>query len=396
MNRFRAVICGGGIAAIEGLLRLRKLAGDSIDITVLAPNEELVMRPLAVLQPFAGGPPRHYPLKGIAADNDAEWIQDSLGWVDPDGQIVHTEAGQQLNYDALLVAVGARQHAAFDHVGTFRDADADQAYQGVVQDIETGYSNSIAFLKPEGPVYPLPLYELALLTAERAHSMDVDLTVTLVTPEHKPLSVFGTEVSDAVGAALKTAGVTVHTSAKATVPKAGELLVEPLGMQLHPRRIELHPQRMLAVPSLSGPGIRGLRGGGAHGFLPIDRYCGVRGVGERVYAAGDAADFPVKHGGLGAQMADSAASAIASLAGLDVTREEFNPVIRGKLLGGRNPLYISARLVGDSSFGSQVYDTPPWPEAEKVVATELGGYLAQLDEDRRHAEEARRRIAGRA
>ena len=387
MNRFRVVICGGGIAAIEGLLRLRKLAPNTIDITILAPNEELVMRPLAVLQPFAGGPPKRYPLKDIVADHDAEWIQDSLGWVDPDGQIVHTESGQKLNYDALLVAVGARQRAAFDHVGTFRDADADAAYQGVVQDIESGYSNSIAFLEPEGPVYPLPLYELALLTAERAHSMGVDLDLTLVTSERRPLIVFGPEVSDAVSAALDAAGVTVHASAKAKVPTPGRLLVEPLGIRLHPRQLELHPQRMLAVPRLSGPGIRGLRGGGAHGFLPMDRYCQVRGAGGRVYVAGDAADFPVKHGGLGAQMADAAASAISSLAGLDVEQKEFHPVIRGKLLGGRNPLFISARLVGDSSFGSEVYDTPPWPEGEKVMATELGGYLAQLDE-------ARHRIAG--
>ena len=389
MNRFRVVICGGGIAAIEGLLRLRKLAGDSIDITILAPNEELVMRPLAVLQPFAGGPPRHYPLKGIAADNDAEWIQDSLGWVDPDGQIVHTEAGQQLKYDALLLAVGARQHAAFDHVRTFRDADADETFQGVVQDIETGYSNSIAFLEPEAPVYPLPLYELALLTAERARTMDVDLTVTLVTPEHRPLIVFGPKVSDAVTAALNAANVTIYSSATAKVPKKGKLLVEPLGL-------ELHPQRMLAVPHLSGLGIRGLPGGGAHGFMPIDRFCQVRGSGERVYAAGDAADFPVKHGGLGAQMADSAASAIASLVGLEVTPEPFHPVIRGKLLGGRNPLFISARLVGASGFESEVYDTPPWPEAEKVVTTELGDYLTQLDETHRRADEARRRITEHA
>ena len=377
------MICGGGIAAVEGLLRLRKLAGDSIDIAILAPNEELILRPLAVRQPFAGGPPNHYPLKRIAADNDAEWLKDSLSWVDPDGQVVHTETGQQLRFDALLIAVGARQLAPFDHVQTFRDAEADKVFQGVVQDIEEGYSNSIAFLAPEGRVYPLPLYELALLTAERARSMDIDLKVTLVTPEDRPLSVFGSKVSDAVTALLNRAGVTVYSSAKAEVPAAGRLVVEPPG-------VELHPQRMLAVPRLTGPGVRGLPGGGAHGFLPIDRYCCVAAATSgRVFAAGDAAEFPIKHGGLGAQMADSAASAIAALAGQDIEPEPFHPVIRGKLLGGKDPLFISARLIGASGFESEVYDTPPWPEGEKVVATELGGYLAQLDE-------AARRTAGRA
>ena len=34
-----------------------------------------------------------------------------------------------------------------------------------------------------------------------------------------------------------------------------------------------------------------------------------------MFAAGDATDFPVKHGGLGAQQADTAAAGIAHLAG---------------------------------------------------------------------------------
>ena len=60
--------------------------------------------------------------------------------------------------------------------------------------------------------------------------------------------------------------------------------------------------------------------------------------------------------------------------------EPFFPVIRAKLMGGQDPLYISASLVGATGFESEVYDTPPWPEDEKVVAKELGPYLAGLDE----------------
>ena len=78
-------------------------------------------------------------------------------------------------------------------------------------------------------------------------------------------------------------------------------------------------------------------------------------------------------------MADSAASAITSLAGLDVEPAPFHPTIRGKLLGGKEPLFISARLIGSAGFESEVYETPPWPEGEKVVAAELGDYLSELD-----------------
>ena len=147
MSDFRVVICGGGIAAVEGLLRLRRLAGDSVEIELIAPNEELVYRPMAVREPFAFGPPRRYPLRHIAQDAGAELAQDSLAWVELDAQIVHTtEGSERIEYDALLIAVGAKQVEAYEHVATFRDADADAAYQGVVQDIEES--------SPERRVHP--------------------------------------------------------------------------------------------------------------------------------------------------------------------------------------------------------------------------------------------------
>jgi len=373
MADFRVVICGGGIAAVEGLLRLRALAGDAVDVELIAPNDELVYRPLAVREPFAFGAPRRYPLRRIARDTEADWIKDTLAWVDRDSQVVHTGGGQEVSYDALLVAVGAKQAESYKHVGTFHDSDADEVFHGVIQDIELGYTHSLAFIQPVGPVWPLPLYELALMTAERAYSMDArELELTLVTPEPRPLAVFGAAVSDIVSDRLDRAGIKVYCESLAKVPASRRLLIEPQG-------VELHPSRMLAMPRIAGPAIRGLPGGSAHGFLPIDKHCRVPRVGGRVFAAGDVANYPIKHGGLGAQMADAAASAIAALAGTLDKPEAFNPVIRGKLLTGTDPVYMSARPVGAESFASEVFDEPPWPADEKVVAEELGPYLAKLD-----------------
>jgi sulfide:quinone oxidoreductase len=373
MSDFRVVICGGGIAAVEGLLRLRRLAGDSVDIELIAPNDELVYRPMAVREPFAFGPPRRYPLRRIAQDCEADWTQDSLAWVDPDAQVVHTGQGKHVEYDALLIAVGARQVEVYEHVATFRDAEAAATYHGIVQDVEGGYSRSLAFIQPVGPVWPLPLYELALMTAERAESMDIrDLELALVTPEPRPLAVFGTAVSDVVTNRLARAGIKVYCNSLARVPAARRLLIEPQG-------VELRDQRIITMPRIAGPAVRGLPGAGAHGFIPIDKHCSVPGTGGKVFAAGDAADYPIKHGGLGAQMADAAAAAIAVLAGAQTKAAAFSPVIRGKLLTGRDPVFMSAHPVGAESFESEVFDSPPWPSDEKVVAEELGPYLTGLD-----------------
>ena len=156
MANFRVVICGGGIAAVEGLLHLRRLAGDSVDIELLAPGDELVYRPMAVREPFAFGRPRRYPLRRIAHDTGADWTKDALEWVDADARAVHTNQGRRVEYDALLIAVGARQVEPYKHVATFRDADADGTYHGIIQDIEGGYTRNLTFIQPVGPGLAAP------------------------------------------------------------------------------------------------------------------------------------------------------------------------------------------------------------------------------------------------
>ena len=108
MAGFNVVICGGGIAGIEGLLRLRRLAGDRIELTLISPEKEFVYRPLAVREPFALARVSRYQLERISSDAGARWVRDRLTRVDAAAGKVHTEGGRELSYDALLLAVGAR------------------------------------------------------------------------------------------------------------------------------------------------------------------------------------------------------------------------------------------------------------------------------------------------
>ena len=104
----------------------------------------------------------------------------------------------------------------------------------------------------------------------------------------------------------------------------------------------------------------------------------MRGLEPRVFAAGDAANLQIKHGGLGAQMADTAAAGIAALAGAEVQVEPLRPVLRGVLYTGAEPLYLTARIE-DGRVESEVARDRPWPADEKVVAEELGPFLRSLD-----------------
>jgi sulfide:quinone oxidoreductase len=372
MGGFHGVICGGGVAAVEGLLRLRSLAGDLVRLTLVAPNDEFVYRPLAVREAAGIGRARRYQLWDVAQDAGAEWVRDAIASVDLAGRLVNTVQGRELHYDALLIAVGGRQIADLDHALTFRDAEAGRVYERVVGKVEQSRIGSVAFVLPDGPVYPLPIYELAMMTAERARRAGARAELVFVTPEPAPLAVFGGTAGAIVGGRLAAAGVEIYTSASAFAPDPGRLLIQPQGA-------DLSPDEIVAMPRVSGPGIPGLVGH-AHGFLPIDAHCAVPGTDRRVFAAGDATAFPIKHGGLAAQQADTAAAAIAQRAGARTESAPFSPEIRGKLLTGDKPLYLSARLAGAQGFDSEVSDTPPWPVDDKIVAEELGPYLAGLDD----------------
>ncbi len=360
------VIVGGGVAAFEAALALADLAGERVKLTLIAPNEEFNYRPMSVREPFAYAPAARYPVKELAAQVGAELIAEEFGWVDADKRIAYTAAGAEVPYDALLLALGARIKEPFAHVLTIDDRKIDNLLHGVVQDVEDGYVKSIAFVAPARLAWPLPLVELALMTAARAYDMGVEVKLTLVTPEVAPLAVFGSEASAAVAALLADAGVETVTSAHVQVVEAGEVRIQP-------GELTVHADRIVALPELFGPAVRGLPAGD-HGFIPVDQHCQVEGV-ERIWAAGDAIEYEVKQGGLAAQQADAAAEAIAALAGADVTPSVFQPEIRGILLTGRAPRYLTARISGNKGFSSTVTLEPTWTPVSKIAARYLAPYL---------------------
>ena len=78
----------------------------------------------------------------------------------------------------------------------------------------------VAFVVHPDVSWPLPLYELALMTAERADDMCAHVELTLVTPEAEPLELFGTDIARDVRDLLDEAGIALITNTRADVPKA--------------------------------------------------------------------------------------------------------------------------------------------------------------------------------
>jgi sulfide:quinone oxidoreductase len=197
--------------------------------------------------------------------------------------------------------------------------------------------------------------------------MQTDLDITLMTPERRPLEAFGPTVGAALGALLSERRIEIVTSAYCEVPEAGTVTIHPGGRTVH-------ADRVVALPQLRGPALTGLPQDGG-GFIPVDDLCRVDGV-DRVWAAGDAADLPVKLGGVAAQMAETAALSIAALAGAAMSPPPLRPVLEGVLMTGGTARHLRYRPAGDgvaeeSVFGELAGRIPSGKVAAPRLAAEL-------------------------
>jgi sulfide:quinone oxidoreductase len=365
-SRTRVVIAGNGVAGVEAMLALHDLAPEHVDVTMLAPTPTFEVRALAVATPFAATRERrHFPLQPLAQDCGARLLTTGLDAVRADDRKVVTTDGATIDYDALVVALGGRSRAVYDHAMTF--GAEPLVLNGLLADIEQGYSRRIAFVVPPGVCWPLPAYELALMTRRQASGMGMSPQIAIVTPEEAPLAVFGREASDLVAGVLDAAGIELRTSIRARVGPSGRVGLDPLNETLE-------FQRVVALPVLDGPAIAGLPHDG-NGFVPVDPHGRVDGLRD-VYCAGDCTAFPIKQGGLAAQQADAVAEHIAALAGADVRAQPFRPVLRGRLLTGDADRFLSRpvhRPAGETS------DEPLWSPPTKVSGKYLTPWMAGLD-----------------
>ena len=355
MNAHHVIVAGGGVAGLEAVLAVHAQAGDRVEITLLEPSIELVDRPMLVARPFAAGHAEHTPIARIIGPTGATHRRESLASVDTQAQTVTTDTGDSISYDSLVIALGARPTSAYEHATTFSPADPD-ALSGLLRDLEEGYSSSVAFVVPPGPVWPFPAYELALMTAQDARGMAEDVQITVVTPEQRPLAAFGDKASEAVENVLRDHGVKLITGVEADL---GQLDVD----------------RIVALPRLEGREIEGVPQD-EHGFISVDAHCAVQGL-NGVYAAGDGVDFPVKLGGLAAEMADAAAEHIAARAGADIEPRPFVPVLRGKLLTGGAPRSLRGGE-GTSEVADHILWWPPAKVAARHLAPAVSGESGEL------------------
>lgn len=363
------LIAGGGFAALETALALRALAGDRVRLAFIAPSPLMQYRPAATTEAFASGPLLAYDLRAIAAELGAGYHVAKLDSVSPRSRCLRLSTGARLEYDRLVLAIGARAVSAVAGARTFRDQRDVTMLRTLSGEISSGSLSRIVFAVPPGNSWPLPIYELALLASRAALSPGATAEITIVSPERRPLEVFGPHASRRVARALEAAEVSFRGGCAAVaVRRDGALELQADGA--------VPADAVVSIPQLCAHRITGIPASW-WGFVPTDSTGRVEGL-EDVFAAGDMTTFPVKQGGLAAQQADRIAEAIAAELGADVKQSDGRRVLQARLIGAAEPLLLRTELDWRGQPNSTIDQAEAGPEGPtKVFGRYVTPYLEQ-------------------
>lgn len=370
----KVLIVGGGVGAVEAAIALHKLAAGRARVEICAGRGDFIYRPFAVGEPYGASRVLRYDLEQIAARCEADFRLENVGWIDPALRCAHTHDGNELSFDHLIVACGARLLWSVPGATTFWGVADQGETQEVVSRLREGRLRRLVFTMPGGQGWALPVYELALLAATELDRAGIDDTkLTVVTPEDGPLLIFGRRASEQVAALLAEHRIEVIAGTHPVKYERGALAIVP--------GEEIEADAVVSLPRLEGRRIEGLPYDPA-GFIPVDEHSRVVGL-DRVYAVGDVTNFPIKQGGIATQQADVAVEAIAAELGCEVEAKPLDPVLRGVLWTGAKPRYLFGWLGGGHGETSVAGERPPWPvdNPSKLVGRFLTPFLAEMSAD---------------
>lgn len=342
------VVVGGGLAALETVLALHDLGEGTIPQTVVATSTSFRLRPHEVERPFGRPVPRPLDLPAFLHDHAVGFRHAEAVAVDPHGRRVRCADGAEIDFDVLVLAQGARAVAPAGDACVF-GLPGPPSFADVLADARRGEVGSLAFTLDPATTWPLPLYELALLTAADDQVRAAGVSVHIDTPELTPLGIFGPPGAEAVTRLLDDAGIGWFGAGRSG-PPADARVTLPV---LVPRPLEGLP----VAPD---------------GFLPLDAWCRVRGVNS-IYGVGDATSMAVKQGGLSCEQALVAARHIAAEAGAPVRPQPMHAVLRGRLVTGEREHFLRRDL---ETHRSAARESPLWQPATKVASSYLAPWLA--------------------
>ncbi len=327
--RPRVVVLGGGFAGLEGCFYARWKLGERAELTLVSDTDHFVFRPNTIYIPF-GAPPEKFliPLEEPTRKGNIRFIRSSVRGVDPDRRVVELEQGP-VEYDYLLIATGAdmrpdeipglREHGitpwTIDDMLRIRDA-----LQQTAQRAKEGKHTQFVFVIPPNNRCSGPLYELVLMidTWLRREGIRDQVSLVWTTVEEGYIQAFGPRLNTVVEEEFSERGIEGHRGWVVSHVEPGKVhytngeAVAFDYLLCFPPYVAARRYELLPVDE--------------RGFLQVESDSRRVQGREREFAAGDAANFPIKQAFLALLQADAAADHIAADVAGEQPSVRFEPM----------------------------------------------------------------------
>jgi NADH dehydrogenase FAD-containing subunit len=329
MTSPRVLVVGGGFAGLETAFLLRSELGDRVDLTLASDADDFLFKPNTIYIPFGADPASLLiPLADTARKRGIRFVRGRAREIDLDLRQVRV-ADQWVPYDYLVLATGASMspeeipglEAHAETIWTPAEMlSLRRRFEMLADAARAGIDQTVLFAVPPNNKCAGPLYELVLMLETWLDRKGLRDMVELVwtTYEASYIQAFGPKLHEVVADEFAARGIEGHV---------GERLesVDVDGARFA-SGVERPFDLLVAFPPYVGAFRSGDLPTDARWFLRTDaetrRVLGT----ERVFAPGDAGDFPVKQAFLAFLEADATAEAIRA----DITDEEprfgFDPV----------------------------------------------------------------------
>jgi len=390
-SRPRIVVLGGGFAGLESAFSLAARLGRRAQITLVSDRDEFLFKPNTIYIPFGADPARLLiPLAKPARRREIELERACVGTVDTDRrrvELVGAHLGKHLSYDFLVIATGAAMRpeeipGLGDHAETIWTPEQMLSLRARLDELlrraRSGRRKTVLFAVPPGNKCAGPLYEIVFMldTWLRRRRVREHADIVFTTYEQSYIQAFGPKLDDVVTAEFAARGIDGHTGWRLNGVGADSVRYANGESRRHDLLIAFPPY----AAGVRYPGLPA----DDRGFLTTNLESRRVEGQERIYAPGDAGDFPVKLAFLAFLQADAVAEDIAGeILGTRAREAAFDPVSMcvmeelDKATFAQVPLELTGdperpvAVRADANGAYRVGVSPAWRVGKKL----LGVYL---------------------
>jgi sulfide:quinone oxidoreductase len=325
----RVVVAGGGFAGLETAFSLRARLGERVRLTLVADRDEFLFKPNTIYIPFGADPASlEIPLGRPTDRRGIELVRGAVADVDPDRRHVRVDR-RELDYDFLVLATGAAMRpeeipGLAEHAETIwtpaEMLSLGERLRELQDRARRGEDVTVLFNVPPFNKCSGPLYEMVFMIETWLRRQKVRDRVRLVytTFERSFIQAFGPKLHEVVVGEFTGRGIEGRVGTRLASVEADEARFEDGSTERYDLLIAFPPYvSAVRYPELPGDD---------RGFLATDLASRRVAGQERIYAPGDAGDFPVKQAFLAFLQADAVAEDIAAKATESEPRFAFDPV----------------------------------------------------------------------